>query len=584
MTPARPRLLVLAVAVATALTGCTSIPGSSAPETIKPVELGNGGAPSITPPPNDVQPRDLVLAFLAASASAAAGSAQPRAFLAGDARVKWTPMSKVTILDGGTESVSTYQADRSEVVVRGRAVGTLNNAGVYTPNPQGSSPAGPYTYHLVKVRGQYRIDGLSGGLVLTTDEFQQAFKQRSLYFYDLAGKYLVPDQRWTADSGLPLERWLLNQLANGPRPELQNAVNSDTLPNQQVPSRLTVTSGAVTRVEIPGSSQLDSEARYRLAAQVAQTFEGVSAGLTLEITDGGDAVPITSNATQFTGSQFVDALGPTPPAPDVYFLRGGRIYGENNEPLAGAVNSSGPLLTAIAMRQPSPSAALAIAGLTGTGSSRRLYIGSQFGGLARTSVHGTLSRPAWAPGLGEVWVGQGRGLMRVPVEANGRAAAPIPVALPAVAGATRIVALRFSPEGTRLALVIATATGTQQLYLGAIVRSAGQVRVDTLTTPPLSPPGVIISDVAWPQAMKLFAIGYNASNFDSRIFETDVDGAAFNARPIGLLPLAPDSVTAAPGRPAWVSADGAVWEQSGSSWQSPDGTGQRNGGMPIYLE
>lgn len=578
----RRGLGALAVVVATALAGCTSIPSSSSPETIKPVELGNGQAPSVTPPPTDASPRDLVRDFLDASASAAAGSAQARAFLTGDARVRWAPLSKVTILDD-SESISTYQQKTSEVVVRGRVIGTLNSAGIYTPNPQGSSPAGPYTYHLVKVRGQYRIDGLptNGGLILTTDQFQQGFRQRSLYFYDLAGKYLVPDQRWTAATGVGLERWLITQLANGPRPELQTAVNGDTLPNQQVPSRLTVNAGTPTRIEIPGSSQLDSEARYRLAAQIGQTFEGVSASL--EITDGGDPVPITSNTTVFTGSQFVDALGPTPPAPNVYFLRGGRIYGETNEELQGAVNSTSPPLSAIAMRQPSPSAALDVAALTGTGSARRLYIGSQFGGLIRTSIRGALSRPAWAPGLDEVWVGVGRGIMRVPVGPNGRPGVPIPVPLPQVAGATRVVALRFSPEGTRLALVIATATGTQQLFLGAIVRNAGAVRIDTLP-PPISPPGFVITDVAWPQAMKLLAIGYNAASFDARIFETDVDGSVFNARPITGLPSAPDSVTAAPGQLAWVSADGAVWEQSGSSWQSPGDTGQRNGGAPVYLE
>src|SRR5581483_2672731 len=104
-------------------------------------------------------------------------------------------------------------------------------------------------------------------------------------------------------------------------------------------------------------------------------------------------------------------------------------------------------------------------------------------------------------------------------------------------------AVRVSPEGSRVALVIAGKNGSRQLDVGAIVRGAGPVRVDTLQ--PISPQGVVITDVTWLNSLNLLAIGYLTTSNDSRTFETALDGAGWTARPVGDLPT-PDSVTAAP--------------------------------------
>jgi hypothetical protein len=154
--------------------------------------------------------------------------------------------------------------------------------------------------------------------------------------------------------------------------------------------------------------------------------------------------------------------------------------------------------------------------------------------------------------------------------------------VPIVSGGGHIVALRFSPEGSRVAIVIAGASGASQLFVAAVVRGAGQVRVGRLE--PISPDGVVLTDVAWLDPFKLFAIGSLAGSQEPRTFETGADGTDWTTSTIGNLPAQPNTVTAATGSNVWVSANGYVWTVSGTSWVSPGTSGQTVGTAPVYLE
>ncbi|MCW2656559.1 MAG: Lipoprotein LpqB beta-propeller protein [Jatrophihabitans sp.] len=581
----RRHLVVTAAAASLVLmvSACTGVPSSSAPETIKPIPFGGDvQGQAITPAPG-AQPSELVKAFLQANGTEPGTHTSARTFLTPDARRRWTDTT-ATIVSGLT--IGTFKPGKPVVVVAGRVVGTLNAAGIYTPSlqrtGQGGDPAG-FEYHVTKVGGQYRIDGLGKGLLLTVEQFD-TYKPHPLYFYDLADRYLVPDVRWSQLESSQLEQWLVTQLAAGPRPDLQNAVNPDTLPTQASVRRISVTGDAPTKVEIPGAAQLNSPARNQLASQIGHTLYGVGPSSVLSITDGGTPVTIPSAASvQFTASGASDA-GPPPPARDVYYLRSGRIYAENGIELSGAVNRSSYSLNSIALTRLGRSGGLSVAAVTGTGDEARLLVGSQLGGLTPVTKplpsSGALTRPAWAPGAGEVWVGRGSNLYRVIV--TGKAPHVLPIAIPTSAGGGRIVSLRLSPEGSRVAMVISAANGKGQLFVGSVVRTAGQVRIDTLQ--PVSPVGVVVQDVAWIEASTLYAIGYDATNHDPEVFETNVDGSAWSGRGIGSLQDAPDSVTVAAGQLAWVSAGGFIWAQRGTDWVSPGAASQTSGTAPIYLE
>jgi hypothetical protein len=574
--------VVAAVVGVLLLAGCTGVPSSSAPETIEALDTG-GASPPTSPPHLDGDPRTIVESFLAANATNSGNHNTGRAYLTPAASSRWSDLTATIVANDYT--VSLYNADKRSVTVSGRVLGTLNAAGIYTPSLQAAGGGGekvPFTFDIAALGNQSRIAKLHAGLLLTDEQFRATYRQHALYFYDLAEQSLVPDLRWSSlDDRTQLAEWLLTQIVNGPRPELENAVSPDTMPARADPRHITVELGTPTEIEIPGSSQLDAGVRDRLAAQLSRTLLETLAGREMSITDDGKPVFIPqAGGDRFSASDFPAATGPPTPESKVYYLSGGRIRDETGKPLSGAAGNGGVFLNSFAISRAQSGTSLLLAGLTGTGTNARLAVGTERAGLHATPVQGALSRPAFVPGRNEVWVGVGSRIYRVNVgEASARAQQ---VPIPSVSGGGQVVSLRLSPEGSRIAIVVSGAGGTRQLYVGSIVRGAGPVRVDSLD--PISPEGVVVNDVAWLDSFKLFAIGYLLGSQDSKTFETGVDGTDWKNANIGNLPSPPDSVTAATGSSVWVSASDYVWKQSGSSWVSPGPTGQTPGSAPVYLE
>jgi antitoxin (DNA-binding transcriptional repressor) of toxin-antitoxin stability system len=576
------RLAVVVLGVALTA-GCTGVPSSSAPETIEALDTG-GASPSLSRPPHlDGDPRTIVESFLDANVTNTGNHTTARAYLTPAASSQWSDVTATIIAND--YSVSTYNERKRTVTVFGRVLGRLNAFGIYTPSLLAAGGGGekvPFVFDIVQAGAQWRIAKPQAGLLLSDEQFRDTYRQRVLYFYDLAEVSLVPDLRWSSlDDRTQLAEWLLTQIVNGPRPELQNAVSADTMPARADARHIAVDLGTPTRIEIPGSSELDAGVRDRLAAQLSQTLLETLAGREMTITDGGSPVLIPAAASdRFTSSDFPTATGPPAPESKVYYLDSGQIRDESGKPPSGAIGDDSVFLNSFAISRPQPGGPLLVAGVTGSGISARLEVGTERGGLHPTSVQGALSRPSFAPGRNEVWVGAGSLVYRVNVSDASARAQRVPI--PAVSGGGQVVAVRLSPEGSRIAIVVSGAGDTKQLYVGSIVRGAGPVRVDSLD--PISPEGVVVNDVAWVDSFKLFGIGYLLGSQDSKTFETGVDGTDWTNSSIGNLPGPPDSVTAATGSSVWVSASDYVWKQSGSSWVSPGPTGQTPGSAPVYLE
>lgn len=582
----RWRVLAVLVALATLLGACTGIPDSSAPSTVETVHVDDGAGVQATQPQPDALPRTIVSDFLDDNAVESAKHTAARAFLTPTARNQWSDQRVTVIAD---RQIGTYDAEKRSLTVTGRVVGTIDANGIYTPSLLGTGDGGkpmPFPFTLSQVSGQYRIDQLRSGLLITVDQFLRTYQQHILYFYDLADRYLVPDVRWSSipsTDDVALATWLLDLLVAAPRPDLQDVLSTDTFPAQADANHVMVrSSGGDLTIEIPGSSQLDPSAQNRLAVQLSETFGDALPVGSLTVTDGGAPVTIpVLGATAFTAQSFTAPTAPTPPETAVYYLRDGRIVDENGKAISGPLGNGSTYLNSIAVtRLGSAQAQLSVAATQGTGNSQRLVVGNQTSGVAQTTVHGALTRPIWAPGLSEVWVGVGSTIHRLTV--SGRTATDSVVQMPPTAGGGRVVSIHFSPDGSRLAVVIAGSSGSsQQLYIGAVVRDAGSVRLSSLEQ--VSPAGVVVTDADWSSVVKLIVIGYLASSLDGGSYETGVDGSSWKSKGIVGLPSPPVSVTASVYGVPWVESDGQVWEESGSLWTSASPTGQAYGNKPVYL-
>jgi hypothetical protein len=563
-----------------ALSGCTGIPSQSSPQIVVN-RIGAGAqssAPAITPAP-DSPPRTIVSDFLDASASMDVLSA--RKFLTADANTRWL-VSTVTVIDSAFQ-ISTFA--NGSVTLTARKIGSLNAAGTYTPDLQGDGGGDvpvPFVFGLKSVNGQWRIDTLPNSVILTSDQFDALYTQHRLYFYDLAEQHLVPDPRFTQlTDPASLAGWLVQQLVTGPATELQNAVINE-FPQQLDPRRVTFTLGPLSTIDLPGSSQLDAKTLNLLAAQIATTLTQVPSIGDLKIVDAGRAIPIPqAGGVPFSAADFAAAL-PSAVAPEslYYINHAGGIADEQGKPLPGALGSGTYGLTSAAVAVGTGASELRVAGVTGSGDFGRLLVGTVTSGLTKTCVRGRLSRPAWAPQHDEVWVGDGTSVQRCGLDGT---ATEVPVSLTSGSVTGSITALRFSPDGSRIALVITASDGSAQVWVGAVVRSPAQVRVDSLEQ--ITPQGIAIKDVAWNDALKLFVIGRVVSSGETNIFEVQVDGSLWTPRNISGLPQAPDSITVAENQVAWVSAGPTIWVQRAGSWANPGPVnGQTNGTNPVYLE
>ena len=576
------RLVVLLVGLALLVSGCTGVPHASSPQILHTVDVG-GDAQSEQPisPAPDVLPQDLVQSFLTVNSANAGKHASARSFLTTAARSRWTDTT-VTVVS--SLSVGAYTPGKP-ITVEAVELGTVTADGVYVPNLQtGKAAAVQFSFGIGTVDGQYRISSLRSGLILTEDQFEESFVPRSIYFFDLAHRYLVPDARWTPDTD-PIEasETLVNELAAGPNAGLQNAVSTDTLPAQAGTRHIDVTGSNPVKIDIAGSSQLDATSMNRLAAQIAATLSDLDRGRSLQITDGGTPVKIPrSGGSEFAAADFGNDMV-VQPVPEVYYVHNGQLINDSRRVVPGPLNNGRYPLTSVAVSRSGLGGNLTVAGVTSSDGTSRLVMGTQTTGLRRTSVTGVTSRPAFAPGRVEAWVGVGAQIYRCVL--SGTRVTSAPVQLPALSAGQRVVALRLSPEGSRIALVMSDGAGHQRLYTGAVVRGSGsQVSIGTLQQ--ISPDNVTVTDVAWIEGERLNAIGYDTYSHSAHVYRTGADGSTWNEYSLGLLPSAPTALAGAPGAPAWASAGSNVYLQaSGAVWSNPGGLASPAAGTaPTYVE
>ncbi len=562
------------------LAGCTGVPSDSAPQVVR--TLDRGGNPGAVPrasatPQAGAAPRDIVNNFLIAGTAADAGHSQSRQFLTNAAARKWQD-STVTVVDETTVGVPTITGPGATVEVSGHRVGQLDARGVFSPSLKGTGVGDQetFTFGLTQVSGQWRIDQLQPGVLISQPSFKASYLPRKLYFFDSTETTLVPDLRYCALGGQALATWLLTELLAGPRPELAPSVLNEVPDQVGHPS---VVDGDPLVVEMPGTGQLDANGRNRLAAQLAYTLSQTRfvPGTQLELTDSGRVVVIpAAHSPTFTAANF-SSVGPDNIAPGVqpYFLRDGEVIGGiDNRPVSGPLGEPGRGWTSVALRR-SPAGDLQVAAVA----DNMLQVGTA-SRLARVKLPpGVLSRPEWRPYADDAWVGVGVKGAIYRVSPGGL---PKPVSITSPVGGLppgQVLAVRFSPDGVRLAAVLRAADGTTTAWIGSVVTSSSDVRIDSFE--PLTPARLAVTDLAWADSTKVVMVA-GAPNDETRVWQVFSDGSVLTPLTNIGLPGAPTSIAAAPQQSPLVSASDSIWTERGSSWTSFPNSTPTPGTNPVY--
>jgi Lipoprotein LpqB beta-propeller domain len=189
----------------------------------------------------------------------------------------------------------------------------------------------------------------------------------------------------------------------------------------------------------------------------------------------------------------------------------------------------------------------------------------------RTLLRGVtdLLRPQFTR-YGEIWaIGrQSDGLQRMWMSTNDK---PVEINTPVLRDRDRpVTAFKISPDGTRMALVRATGTGSE-LGLARIIRSQDKITVDgwrALNTARTSmPPIRTIADVAWLDGTELLVLGttYNDSAHtpyrvveDASRITAEGEPQNWDAEELAVLPWTQTAII--------VGRRGNTWKDDGSEW------------------
>ena len=467
------RVAGTAVALALALTGCAEIPTSGDPEIVKAEGAPAQSEPVVRviaqgPRPGDGQ-ISIVSGFLEASGTTEEGFATARKFLTQSGSVRWKA-SGITIYDESQYSLVERSDDR--VVLTTTTVGQVDEQGVYLAEPAERSVQ--VIFQLTQVEGDWRIDELPSGLLVSRQDFEREYLQRDNYFIAKPPRtsVLIPDPIYAPRTQTsPTAR--VEALLRGPSRWLAPVAMSAAPTGARLAEPVNVLSGVALVRLTPESIPIEEVERDLMLAQIVMTLTQDPEITQVEVRGvGADPLSLDDPNSTVLRRQDVTPYLPAdlrPPSSPAYFLRDGVAY------TAGEITTQGPFApeTELAELAVAPGNSGLIAGIS---VDRTTLWTARVDEPKRLTVRvrGEELRSLSFDGDGNLWVLDGENaqtaVRRFPpagpglrVELNGFES-------------RQITRLRVAADGVRLALLLSTVEGAQ-VYLAQALESAEGLRV-----------------------------------------------------------------------------------------------------------
>lgn len=536
----RAALVVIAALV---LAACAGLPLSG------PVNPGlaageDAGSPEFIFRPDEPQPgatpEQIVDGFIRAGSGPgpAANWEVARMFLAPSIRETWKPEASVTIdVPDDRESVSPSEG---AVELSLLAVATVDSSGAYQPD----AGLTQLSFRLAQQDdGQWRITEAPDGVVIDRDVFVNVFHRYSLMYFDPTWQFLVPDVRWFPTTNAATR--IASALVNGsPSGWLSGSVvnsfpESVSLARPSVPLE-----SGVAQVTLSAEAlQLESTTLDRMQTQLTASLAtaSVSGAQMLVASTPLTAEPVSTRSTRVTGPPLVQT--------EAGF---GFLSGDELTPVAGL--SDAMELIAPAAIQVSPDRDFAAVRLVGGGVAR-VPADSP---VAVVDTRSSLIDPSADP-FGYIWSVPRDEPAAVTAFSTAGQQSAVADAWP---GASEIVAMGVSRDGTRLAALLVTG-GRSEVWIAGIVRGAEAVPVRLGEAVPLGPLAGPGSGLAW---LDDTTVG---------VLSTEAEGPQFTEQLVG----GPATATDAPQGAASVAGatsissvrlrtdDGSLFVKRGANWQ-----------------
>lgn len=547
------------------LAACSSLPPSLTAQvpTSGPIEQGEqvGVDPEdqfirviAREPRPGMSPDEVVAGFLDASASFDNDHAVAREYLTPEASATWDTDAGVTVYEG-LPALTSLGSAMSFAAPHAGSIAPNGDYSVATPGAEVRT-----TFFLDSVDGEWRIDRLPEGLLLSQTDVDRAFRSFNVYYFNPDFSTLVPDPRMVPVIGPGLATTLVRRLIEGPTQWLEPAVRTGLPSGVRLNIDAVPIESGVARVDLTANAlDADDRTRRALSQQIVWTLKQLPDVQAVDITAAGQVLSVPGTPSPQPRDSWA-AVNPNAMPPDSvgYATRPEGVVAlvpDGVEPVPGAAgDGENPVvLIDIAVAQDSAS----IAGIDTEGAVWRTRIADD-ATLIRVREDGRAASLAFDGSTAAWVVDPDEGLLAVLPAALSRS-----ITVEGIPGRPELRAAVPSRDGTRAALIVRRGPRTE-LLLARVIRSS------------LSPSGIIIeaplrvesrlaevADVAWASADTLVVIGSESAG-SLQVFEVDL--ARGSVSPAGA-PEAPVSVAAAPGFPTLVgAADGLIYELSAGTW------------------
>lgn len=518
--PRLARRALLGGLAAAGLSACVQVPTRGPIEQVSgssplPVERGVQVRP--VPPQPGASPEVVLAGFLDAMASLESGFGVARQYLTSAAAAGWHPNVGVTVFDGDRR---TSQVSDDSAALEAPLVGRLDRSGHFT------SATGTlrHDFGMTKVAGQWRIGNPPKGLLVSSYTLRHRFTPAQLWFLDLTGARVVPEQVWLAAfPATPTQ--LVQALLAGPSDWLRPAVAT------AIPADVRLAAPAVTvdehgLAEVALSDPIDSlpeTQRSQVMAQLALTLGQLLPVLRVVVRAGGKpwSVPgvdpvLGAGPQEFSG--FLPVTQDAAPRPLVVVDGTVRWYDEPDQltPVAGAFGQDAPEPAQLVAANMSTST-LAVVGK----SRAKLWLAGVDAGEAATVLSGTqLGRPQF-DGQGRLWVSGGTPATLSIVDVD-RTVRPVDLRLPT---GHALVAFCLSPSGHLLTVV--TQAGKRRLLGQLVVHGDQKIVADGYRQLPLDDSQRAhdwVIDVAWTSPSQLLVLAATGAATRATGFLLSPDG------------------------------------------------------------
>jgi hypothetical protein len=545
------------------LAGCATVPSSFTAQvpTQGPIEQGEQVGVDredqfirviARGPREGMSESQVVQGFLDASASFDDNHAVARQFLTLSASADWDTDAGVSVYDGAPSLLEQGDA----VVMTAVESGTISTNGRFSV--AGANSELRETFRLVKTNGEWRIDSVPPGLMLSQSDVDRAFRSFAVYFFNPSFDMLVPDARMVPVIGPGLATTLIRRLVSGPSDWLLPAVRTGFPDEVRLNIDAVPIESGVARVDLTANARkADDRTRQAMSQQIVWTLKQLPDVQAVDITAGGQPllVPGAPSPQPRDSWPAVDPNG-MPTGSSGFAARTDgvvRLIPGGVRSVPGSAGSGTTQLVDIAISLDSQ----AIAGIDADGAvwKGRLVEGAP---LIRIREAGsptglTFDRSA------SVWlVDPGLGLISVAGDGSYE-----PITVSGLGRRTTLVAAIPSRDGTRAALITRTGPRTG-LLLARVIRTLGGTASITIDEPIRVESRLVeVVDVAWSGADTLSVLGSESAG-SLQAFDIDIARGTSTSRGT---PEAPVSLTAAPGLPTLVgAADGLIYEATGGTW------------------